>query len=90
MLTNIARSFLKSQNFEIGLSDYHKFVVSILRASFRNLPGKIITYRDQKRFNQDHVLRDLNSRLLQGKFYRNCDDPYENDIINHYAPLKQK
>ena len=42
MLTNRSRSFLKSQNFEIGLSDCHKLVVSILRASFKKRPRKII------------------------------------------------
>ena len=51
MLKNRPRSFSISQNFEIGLSDCHKFVASILRASFKKLPRKIITYRDQKRFN---------------------------------------
>ena len=50
MLTNRSRCFLKSQNFEIGLSDCHKLVVSILRASFKKLPIKIITHRNQKRF----------------------------------------
>ena len=64
MLANRPRSFLKSQNFEIGPSDCHKLVVSILRAPFKKLPRKIITYRDQKRFNQDHFLRNLESRLL--------------------------
>ena len=49
MLANRPRSFLKSQNFEIGLSDCHKLVVSILRASLKTLPGK--TYRDLKLFN---------------------------------------
>ena len=49
MLTNKTRSFLKSQNFEIGLSDCHKFVVSILRVAFKKLPRKIITYRKQKK-----------------------------------------
>ena len=34
MSTNRPRCFLKSQNFEIGLSDCHKPVVSILKASF--------------------------------------------------------
>ena len=77
MLTNRPRSFLKSQNFEIGLSYCHKLVVSILRATFKKLPREIITYRDQKRFNQDHFLRDLDSKLLQGKLYRNCDEPYK-------------
>ena len=96
MLTNRPRSFSKSQNFEIGLSDCHMLVVCILRASFKKLPRKIITYRDQKRFNQDHFFRDLDSRLLQGELYRNCDEPYKkiteifNDILNHHTPLKQK
>ena len=56
MLTNRPRSFLKSQNFEIGLNDCHKLIVSILRASFKKLPRKIITYRHLKHFNQDHFL----------------------------------
>ena len=96
MLTNRPRSFLKSQNFEIGLSDSQKLVVSILRASFKKRPRKIITYRDQKCSNQDHFFRDLDSRLLQGKLYRNFDESYKKpteifiDILNHHAPLKQK
>ena len=57
---------------------------------------KIITYRDQKRFNQGHFLRDFDSRLVQGELYKNSDEPYKklteifNDILNHHAPLKQK
>ena len=93
MFKNRPRSFLKSQNFEISLSDCHKLIVVILRASFKNFPRKIITYRDQKRF-KDHFLRDLDGRLPQGELYRNCDEPYKklteffNDILN--APQKQK
>ena len=83
ILTNRPRSILKSQNPEIGLSGCHKPVVSILRASFKKLPRKII-----KRFNQDHFLWDLYSRLLQGELCRNCDESYKkrteifNDILN--------
>ena len=67
MLTNRPRCFLKSQNFEIGLNDCHKLLVSILKASFKKFPRKIITYRHLKRFNQDNFLQDLDSRLLQEK-----------------------
>ena len=87
MLTNRPRSFLKSQNFEIGLSDCQKPVVSILRASFKKRPRKIITYRDQKCSNQDHFFRDLD---------RHFDESYKKlteifiDILNHHVPLKQK
>ena len=77
MLTNRPRSFLKSQNFEIGLSDYHKLVVSILRASFKKLTRKIKIYRNQKCFNQDNFLRDLDSRLLKAELYKNCDERYQ-------------
>ena len=96
MLTNRPRSFLKSQNFEIGLSDCQKPVVSILRASFKKRPRKIITDRDQKCSNQDHFFRDLDSRLLQGELYRPFDESYKKlteifiDMLNHHAPLKQK
>ena len=37
MLTKRPRSFLKSQNFEIGQRDCHKLVVSILRTSFKKI-----------------------------------------------------
>ena len=40
MFTNRSKSFLKSQNFEIGLSDCHKLVVSILRASSKKSSEK--------------------------------------------------
>ena len=50
MLTSRPRSSLKSQNFEISLSDCHKLVVSILRASFKKVPRKIITLYRSKAF----------------------------------------
>ena len=77
ILTNRPRSFMQSHNFETGLSDCHKLVCSILRASFKKLPPKIIKYRDQKHFDQKKFLHDLDSKLQQGDLYRNCDDPYE-------------
>ena len=96
ILTNRPRSFMKSQAFELGLSDCQKLVCSILRASFKKLPPKIITYRDQKDFDQQNFLHDLDKKLVQGQLYRSCDEPYKklseifNDILNYHAPLKEK
>ena len=93
ILTNRPGRFIKSQAFELGLSDCHKLVCSILRASFKNLPPKIITYRDQQDFDQQNVLRDLDKKLVQGQLYKNCDVPYKklseifNDILNYHALL---
>ena len=95
ILTNGPRSFMQSQNFDAGFSDCHKHVCSILRASFQKLPPKIIRYRDQKHFDQKNVLYGLDSKLLKGDLYINCDDPYEKlseifvDILNHQAHLKK-
>ena len=61
ILTNRPRNFMKSQNFETGLSDCHKLVCSILRASSKKLPPKIIKYRDQRHFDQEKFLDDLDS-----------------------------
>ena len=48
MLTNRPRNLVKSRKFEICSSYYcHKLVVSILRAFFKKLPSKIITYGNQ-------------------------------------------
>ena len=89
-------SLMKSRNFETGLSDCHEHVCSILRASFKKPPIKIVKYKDHKHFDQKNFLHDLDSKLLQGYLYRNCDEPYEKlsefltDISNHHAPLKEK
>ena len=66
----INRTFMKSQNFETGLSDCHKLVCSILRASFKKLSPKILNCRDQKHFDQKTFLHDLHGKLLQGDLYK--------------------
>ena len=87
---------MKSQASELGFSDCHKLVCSILRASFKKLPPKIVIYRDQKDFDQQNFLRDLDKKLVQGQLYKSCDEPYKklpevfNDVLNYYAPLKEK
>ena len=70
--------------------------MSILRTSFQKLPLKFVIYRNQKNFHESNFLRDLDSRLIQGNLYKNCDDPYTkiseifSDVLNYHAPLKQK
>ena len=75
MLTNRLKSFYKSHSFVTGLSDCLKLIVSILRTSFQKLPPKFVTYRNQKHFHKSNVLRDLDSELIQGELYKNCDEP---------------
>ena len=55
ILTIRPRSFIKSKNFETGLSDSHKLVCSILRASFNTLTadGKY------SRHNKENLLQPI-------------------------------
>ena len=94
MLTNKPKGFYKSHSFVTGLSDCHKLIVSILRASFQKLSPKILIYRDQKNFHESNFLCDLDSRLVQGELYKNCEDPYTKmseiffEVLNYHVHMK--
>ena len=87
-LTNKPRSFHKTQGFATGISDFHKLVVTVLRSYYKKLPVK--------RFGKATFLRDLNSRLIQGELYNNCQEPYNkltqifSEELDSHAPVKQK
>ena len=96
MLTNKGKSFYKSHSFVTGLSDCYKLTVNILRTSFQKLPPTFVVYINQKNFHESNFLRGLDSRLIQGELYKNCEDPYTkmseifSEDLNYHAPLKQK
>ena len=93
ILINRPVSFIKSQNFETGLSDCHKLVCGIRRASFKKLSPEIIKCRGQKHFDQKTFLHDLDSKLAYEDLYGSCDKPYETrleifvDTLTHHAPI---
>ena len=49
-----------------------------------------------KCFEQTTSHRDLDSRLVQGELYNNCQEPYNKltqifyEVLDYYAPVKQK
>ena len=74
--TNKPRSFHKTQGFVTDISDFHKLVVTVLRSYYKKLPPKNILYRNVKRFKKTTFIRDLDSRLIQGEVYNNCQESY--------------
>ena len=50
MLTSSYRSFQNSCAIETGLSDFHKMIVTVMKAYFQKQKSKVITYRDYKNF----------------------------------------
>ena len=50
-LTNSSKSFEKCLTIGTGMSDLHKFIITILEVKPDKLPPKIIKYRDYKNFD---------------------------------------
>ena len=77
VLTNKSSSFHKRQGFVTGISDFQKLVVTVYkRPYYKKLLPKNFLYRNVKRFEKTTFLRDLDSRLIQGDLYNNCQEPY--------------
>ena len=45
-LTNCPKSFKSTLAVEIGISDIHKLIVTVLKVKHEKVPPKIIQYRD--------------------------------------------
>lgn len=95
LLTNKPKCFQKTISCDIGLSDVHTFVATILRATFKKLPPKTVRYRSYKNFHENNFLHELDQKLIQGEFH-GSEDPYSklteifSNILDKHAPLKSK
>ena len=58
-LTNCPKSFESTLTIETGLSDFHKLIVTVLKAKHENVPPKIIKYRDYKNFYSTRFFEKL-------------------------------
>ena len=86
-LTN-SRFFQSTQTTEIGLSDYHRLVVTVLKIYLPNDQPKIITYRDYEIFYMKCCLEEFQLELVAKNV-----DIFQNVYINvlHVdSPEKQK
>ena len=92
VLTNSHRSFQNTNVFEIGLSDFHKMTVSILKSHFPKQKSNIVSYRSYKRFRNNSFRIELDNELLK---YGLGNIEYQHflniflDILNKHAPIKK-
>ena len=95
ILTNRPKSFQKTIITETGLSDCHKLVTTILRATFLKLPPKTLRYRSYKSFNKQDFVHELDQRLIQGDIYK-TENSYSklteifSEVLEKHAPMKTK
>ena len=93
ILTNCPKRFQTSCVIETGLSDFHKYLVRVMRTTYEKSAPKPITYRSYKYFNNDSFREALLQIECNGN---NCDENFKdftsscNIILNEQAPPEKK
>ena len=62
-VTNSPQSFQGTTTMAVGLSDFHKMAVTVLKTTFPKAPPKVITYRDYKNFILDDFRKELREKI---------------------------
>ena len=74
----------------IGLSDFHKMVITVLKSSFIKLKARETYYRDYKNFSCNSFREDL---ILSLDRMKKGFDSFEDTFmktLNRHAPMKRK
>ena len=79
ILTNCPRSFQNSCVIEIGLSDFHKMIVTVMKTSYRKIEPRVRNYRDYKSFSYEGFRESL-FEILKEKLLENFDKSFSNFI----------
>ena len=58
-ITNKKHYFQNTTIVETSISDFHKLIVTVMKAKFTKLNPKVICYRNYKNFNSENFSRDL-------------------------------
>ena len=89
ILTNSSKRFCRTDPIFTGLSDFHKLVLSVFKATFKKPKLKEIVYRNYRKFNENNVNQDLHNQPSseQPKEYASFEKVFL-VILEEHAPLK--
>ena len=79
ILTNSSGSFQNSCVIGTGLSDFHKIIVTVMKASYRKIEARVINSCDYMSFSNEGF-RELLLENLTGKLLGNSDQSFSNFI----------
>ena len=92
-LTNKASGFQNTTKIEVGLSDFHLMILTVLKSGFVKKGPRIVTYRDYSKFDPIKFRSDLQSNLAKDNeeysVFENFNSVVE-EVLNNHVPLKQK
>ena len=92
MIINRPKSFQNSMVIEIGLSDFHKIGVTVMKMYYSKQKPSIIHYRKFKDFNKDYFIKDLQTLLTKSEQGIPCQALKEsvNVTLEKHAPTKKR
>ena len=95
ILTNKPESFLKSNAFELGISDCHKMIATTLRSHIPRMKSQSIMYRSMNKFGKIKFMEELNEFSVN-TIHNGTNIDYQNftekvtKLLDKHAPLKIK
>ena len=89
ILTNYPRFFQNSCVIETVLSDFHKMIVAVMKASYRKIEPRVINHRDYKSFSNERFRESLLENL-KGKLAENSDKSFRNFINTSNTVLAEQ
>ena len=95
LLANFPKYFQNSCLIETGLSDFHKMVLTVIKANFRKLEPKIMIYPNYRYLSNDRFRQKMTSELSK-VVLENSDKGFNKfldlckEALNMYAPRKKK
>ena len=90
ILTNRKYSFKNTTSYEIGLSDHHHMILTMLKTTFQQKEAKCFIYRDYKNFIFENFKSDLQEALQSCMWSYDAFENYFTSILNKHAPKKKK
>ena len=80
---------------EIGLSDFHKMIVAVMKMHFPKMKPQVVSYRKYKDFHNETFLDSLRHELnIQGQFLNEKGlDAFSTicaEIFDKHAPKKKR
>ena len=92
-LTNKTSGFQKTTTIEVGLSDFHLMILTVLKSGFVKKGPRIVTYQDYSKFDPIKFRNDLKRNLAKSNgecsVFENLNSVAE-EVLNNYVLLKQK
>ena len=91
LLTNQEDLFSNSNTCEVGISDHHHLVSTMLNKKISKGSTKTLFYRDYKKFEENKFARDLTHELqnIKNLSYSQFEKAFVTVLDNH-VPLKKK